>query len=150
MNVLGNRHVGNNVRILLINNGRGTEFRNYDNAGALFGESTDNYIAAAGHYGKQSRNLVRHYAEDLGFRYLSAANKEEFQAAKDEFLSTNIGNSPILFECFTNSEDESNALKSIRNIIEEPEPSMMQKAKTMVASVVGEKGINAINKLRGK
>lgn len=150
MNVLGNRHVGRNLRIMLINNGRGTEFRNYDHPGARFGEAADEFIAAADHYGKQSRDLVRHYAEDLGFRYLSAANKEEFQAAKDEFLSTNIGDSPILLECFTNSEDESNALQTIRNIIKLPEPSMVQKAKTMVASVVGEKGINAINKLRGK
>ena len=150
MNVLGNRHVGNNVRILLINNGRGTEFRNYDNPGARFGEAADDYIAAAGHYGKQSKDLVRHYAEDLGFKYISATNKEEFLAVKDEFLSTNIGDSPILLECFTNSEDESNALQTIRNIIKQPEPSMVQKAKTMVASVVGEKGINAINKLRGK
>ena len=150
MNVLGNRHVGNNVRILLINNGRGTEFRNYDHPGARFGEAADNYIAAAGHYGEQSKDLVRHYAKDLGFKYLSATNKEEFQSAKEEFLSTNIGDSPILLECFTNSEDESNALQTIRNIIKQPEPSMVQKAKTMVASVVGEKGINAINKLRGK
>lgn len=148
MNVLGNRHVGNNVRILLINNGRGTEFRNYDHPGALFGEAADEFIAAAGHYGKQSKDLVRHYAEDLGFKYLSATNKEEFQAAKDEFLSNNIGDSPILFECFTDSKDESNALKSIRNIIEKPEPSMVQKAKTLVASAVGEKGIQMINKLR--
>lgn len=150
MNVLGNRHVGKNVRILLINNGRGTEFRNYDHPGARFGEAADDYIAAAGHYGKQSKDLVCHYAEDLGFKYLSATNKEEFQTAKEEFLSTNIGKFPILFECFTNSEDESNALKFIRNIIEKPEPSMMQKAKTIIASAVGEKGVNAINKLRRK
>lgn len=148
MNVLGNRHVGNNVRILLINNGRGTEFRNYDNAGALFGESTDNFIAAAGHYGKQSRDLVRHYAEDLGYKYLSATNKEEFQAVKDEFLSTKIGSTSILFECFTDSKDESNALFSIRNIIEKSEPSMVQKAKTIVASAIGEKGVSLINKIR--
>ena len=150
MNVLGNRHVGNNVRILLINNGRGTEFRNYDNRGASFGEAADDYIAAAGHYGKQSKDLVRHYAEDLGFKYLSARNKEEFQTTKEEFLSTKIGNVPILLECFTNSEDESNALQAIRNIIEQPEPSIMQKTKMIVASAIGEKGINVINKLRGK
>lgn len=30
MNVVGNRHVGNNVRLLLINNGKGNEFRNYN------------------------------------------------------------------------------------------------------------------------
>lgn len=148
MNVLGNRHVGNNLRILLVNNGRGTEFRNYDHPGARFGMAADDYIAAAGHYGNQSQDLVRHYAEDLGFTYLLATNKKEFHAVKNEFLSTQIGDSPILFECFTNSEDESNALKSIRNIIEQPEPSTIQKAKTIVASAVGEKGIRLINKIR--
>ena len=65
MNVLGNRHVGRNVRILLVNNGKGTEFRNYMHPGAAFGEAADDYIAAAGHYGNKSRQLVRHYAEDL-------------------------------------------------------------------------------------
>lgn len=46
MNVLGNRHVGRNVRILLVNNGKGTEFRNYMHPGAAFGEAADDYIAA--------------------------------------------------------------------------------------------------------
>ena len=41
MNVLGNRHVGRNVRILLVNNGKGTEFRNYMHPGAAFGEAAD-------------------------------------------------------------------------------------------------------------
>ena len=78
MNVAGNRHVGNNIRILFINNGKGTEFRNYNHLGALFGEEADNYIAAAGHFGNKSHDLVRHYAEDLGFEYLTADNKEEY------------------------------------------------------------------------
>lgn len=150
MNVLGNRHVGNNLRILLINNGRGTEFRNYDHPGACFGNDADDYIAAAGHYGRQSKDLVRHYAEDLGFKYLSATSKEEFQTVREEFLSSEMGSSSILLECFTDSKDESNALKTIRNIIEQPEPSTMQKAKTAIASAVGEKGFQMINKLRGR
>lgn len=150
MNVLGNRHVGNNLRILLINNGRGTEFRNYDHPGARFGNAADDYIAAAGHYGRQSKDLVRHYAEDLGFKYLSATNKEEFLAVKEEFLFSEIGSAPILFECFTDYMDESDAILSIRNIVKQPEPSSMQKAKSLVADVIGEKGVNMINRLRGK
>lgn len=150
MNVLGNRHVGKNLRIMLVNNGRGTEFRNYDHPGARFGEAADDYIAAAGHYGKKSKDLVRHYAEDLGFLYFSATNKEEFHAVKDTFLSSEIGSAPILFECFTNSEEESNALKAIRNIIQGPGPSTMRKAKDMIASAIGEKGMELINRIRGK
>ena len=78
MNVLGNRHVLKNLRVLLINNGRGTEFTNFDHLGAVFGADADSFIAAAGHYGKQSRQLIKHYAEDLGFEYLTAATKEEY------------------------------------------------------------------------
>lgn len=70
MNAIGNRHVGNNVRILMVNNGKGTEFRQYNHHASYFGDSADEFVAAAGHYGNQSPKLVKHYAEDLGFEYL--------------------------------------------------------------------------------
>lgn len=117
MNVLGNRHVGNNVRLLLINNGKGTEFRNYKHNGADFGDEADKYIAAAGHYGNKSPNLVKHYAEDLNYEYLFADNKEKYLTVLEYFVTPNRVNRPILFEVFTNSEDESNALKIMCNII---------------------------------
>lgn len=63
MNSLGNRHVNNNLRIMVINNGLGTEFKNYSYAGAIFGDETDKYIAAAGHYGSKSEDLIKNYAE---------------------------------------------------------------------------------------
>lgn len=53
MNVVGNRHVGNNVRLLLINNGKGNEFRNYGHPCYFLGDEADRYVAAAGHYGEQ-------------------------------------------------------------------------------------------------
>ena len=81
MNSLGNRHLSSNFRLLVINNGKRIEFRQHINRAAQFGEDTDTYIAAAGHYGNKSRVLVRHYAEDLGFIYLTASNKEEFKTA---------------------------------------------------------------------
>ena len=116
MNVLGNRHVGNNLRILLVNNGIGDEFKNYNHHAIIFGNEVDQFIAAKGHFGNKSPNLVKHYAEDLGFLYLSASNKEECTGCFEQFLNPTITDKPILFEVFTNSEDESLALKMIQQI----------------------------------
>ena len=132
MNVLGNRHVGNNVRLLLINNGAGVEFKYYNHLGALFGDEADKYIAAAGHYGNKSRNLVRHYAEDLGFEYLSAGNKDEFLQVYESFLTPAYTPKPILIEIFTDTKDESDALKLIRNISKDVKSTIVNTAKQLL------------------
>lgn len=151
LNSLGNRHIGNNLRIMLINNGKGTEFRNYDHPGSMFGEDADAFIAAAGHYGSKSKDLVKYYAKSLGFKYLSASNKLEFTENIRSFVSAEIGKQSILFECFTNNENESEALKMIRSIIEPPyvPPTKKEKLKNAVKSVIGEKVINGIKKIYG-
>lgn len=113
MNILGNRHVGNNIRILLVNNGHGQEFRNSDKGAGFMGEDTDKYIAAGGHYGCKSELLVKHFAEDLGFEYISASTKEEFKDLYMHFVDSEILNKPILFEVFTNTEEERTALHQI-------------------------------------
>lgn len=116
MNSLGNHNIKNNVRILLINNGRGTEFRNYSHDASRFGDDADSYIAAAGHYGNKSPELVKHYATDLGFEYLSASSKEEFDKCYKIFVAEQLTNKPILFECFTDTTDENDALYKINHI----------------------------------
>lgn len=147
MNVAGNRHVGNNVRILLINNGKGTEFRNYNHLGALFGDEADNYIAAGGHYGNKSHALVRHYAEDLGFEYLTAETKEEYLSHLERFLSPLTSDSkPILFEVFTNSDEESEALRMINETIK----SASKTAKKVLKEAIGDKGIKFAKSILGK
>lgn len=150
MNVLGNCHVGNNVRLMLINNGKGTEFRNYDHPGSAFGDQADSYIAAAGHYGNKSVSLVRHYAEDLGYEYLSSSNKEEFIKSVSRFLTPELTSTPMLFEVFTNSEDESDALKAIRNSMIDPSLERKKKLRCLVKSILGETGIRMIKKMVGK
>lgn len=116
LNVLANRHVQNNLRIMVINNGRGTEFRNYNHPGSAFEDEADQYIAAAGHFGNKSTKLLKHYAQDLGFEYLCASNKEEYLENVSVFLTTEKKNAPVIFEVFTDTEDESNALRLIRNV----------------------------------
>ena len=147
MNVIGNRHVGNNVRILLINNGKGNEFRNYGHPCFFLGDEADKYIAAAGHYGNMSNLLVKNYAENLGYDYLKAANKEEFISVIEHFLSPHIGDRPILFEVFTETDDESNALETILNIVIDQKAHIKSNIKKAVKKVVGGKGIETIMKI---
>ena len=146
MNVIGNRHVGNNVRILLINNGKGNEFRNYGHPCFFLGDEADKYIAAAGHYGNMSNLLVKNYAENLGYDYLKAANKEEFISVIEHFLSPHIGDRPILFEVFTETDDESNSLETILNIVIDQKAQIKSNIKKAVKKVVGDKGIETILK----
>ena len=149
MNSLGNRHVGNNVRILLVNNGKGAEFRLYSHPCSAFGEDADRFMAAAGHNGNKSASLVRHYAEDLGYEYLSATTEEEFLKVEERFLCPHITEKPMIFEVFTDSRDESDALEAISRIMEPP-MSMKEALKDTVKKAMGEKAVKAIKKLMGR
>ena len=148
MNILGNRHVGNNVRIIVVNNGRGNEMRyNFSPASAL-GEGGKLYLAAAGHFGNQSKKLVKHYAEDLGYEYLSASSKEEFLNHKKYFLSENMYERPIVFEVFIADEkDEQEAYQLISSIKKQTSSILKMKVKSVIKNTIGEKGTSLIKNI---
>ena len=116
INSLGNREISSNVRILLINNGLGQEFKNYScmNSYSL-GEEANQFIAAEGHNGKKSKSLVKGIAESLGFEYITASNKEEFISVYSRFITHEVTNS-MIFEVFIESESENEALKQITTL----------------------------------
>lgn len=143
MNSIGNRHVGNNLRIMIVNNGRGTEFRNYGHLGSKFGDDADAYIAAAGHYGNKSNKLIKHYAEDLGFEYISASNKDEYLNKLDIFIDPKMRGKSVIFEVFTDSNDESEAIKIMKNI----KVSKKTASKRLVKSILGENVISGLKKI---
>lgn len=145
MNVLGNRHVGKNIRLMIINNGRGTEFRLYGHPCAIFGDAADPYMAAAGHYGQQSPDLLRHFSKDLGFEYLSASSKEEFHVAAEKFYSSEIFDKPILLEVFTNSKDESDALEIIQNALTDKKMVLKEQCKDVVRKAVPSSILKAVH-----
>lgn len=145
LNSIANRHVGSNLRIMLINNGRGTEFNNYGHLGHMFGKDADPYIAAAGHFGNKSQSLIRHFAQDLGFQYIEAKNKEEFIDAAPSFLSTEPMDSPIVFEVFTDSTDESDALEIMHKLKTAP-PSKNMRIKSAIRNIVGDSTIDFVKK----
>ncbi|MBQ8273866.1 MAG: 2-succinyl-5-enolpyruvyl-6-hydroxy-3-cyclohexene-1-carboxylate synthase [Bacteroidaceae bacterium] len=146
LNSLGNRHVGNNIRILLINNAIGAEFKISQHYCYTFRDDADKYMAAAGHYGAKSPVLVKHFSEDLGFQYLSATNKEEFLTALETFANPSITDKPMILEVFTTHENENEALRLMTSITFDAK----YKVADAIRSVAGESGIKKIKNLLGK
>lgn len=140
MNSIGNRHVGKNVRILLINNGIGTEFKNFNHHAAQFGESSDDYHAAGGHFGNKSKTLVKGYAQSLGFEYISASSKDEYEKVYERFFTKEMTDKPMLFEVFTNDNEESDALETVMSMVS----NTSGKAKSAIRGMLGEKGVKAV------
>ncbi len=102
MNSIAIRHIQNNVRILLVNNNGGIEFKlkNKDNV------SNDRYVAAANHF----KNAAG-WSRTCGFKYMSAYSKEEFDSQVEIFC--NQSDQPILFEIFISDSDEAVAYQNI-------------------------------------
>ena len=144
MNALGNRHIGGNIRIIVVNNDGGNIFRHNGHAAQIWlgYEKTNEFVAAGGHFGKQSTNLLRHYAEDLGFDYMSASNKAEFEDGIEKFFNPNTMGKPILLEVFTKSKDDSDAFDMIGTIIQDS----LSKNKAIIKNVLGESGTAFVKK----
>ena len=111
MNALGMRVIHNNVRILLVNNNNGVEFRLNNKLENQWGSDTDSYISAAGHNGS-----AKGWAESRGFHYLTASSKEELDAQLKDFCHKDVNHftAPVLFEVFTEVSDEQLAVDMIR------------------------------------
>lgn len=146
MNSIGNRHIGNNVRIMMINNGRGQEFRNHINPAFPWGKDADKYVAAAGHFGNKSINLMHHVAEDLGYEYMSAYTKEEVLAKAKRFFTAEITERPIFFEVFTDTEQETEALLQFKNMKTSIKQQLKNAVRETIKSTLGENTLKTIKK----
>lgn len=104
LNALGIRHIRNNVRILLVNNNGGVEFK-YKALSSTY-EERNKYIAAAGHF----RN-AKGWSETCGFTYLPVRSKQEFDNVCERFVSES--ETPLIIEAFVSDADEALAYKSL-------------------------------------
>lgn len=86
MNSLGNRDICSNVRIMIVNNGLGQEFKNYSCYSAAFGEETDLYIAAKGHFVNGTKDTIQKYAESLGFSICQLLTKKNLRLFQNVLL----------------------------------------------------------------
>ena len=114
--MIGNRHIGNNVRILLLNDGKGAEFTHY--RAAKFEGPVDDYIAGGGHFGNQSHELVKNFAVNLGFDYIQATDRESFLSQYKTFINPEISEKPILFEVITTTQGQSDSWKLLSELSE--------------------------------
>ena len=102
------------MHILLVNNGVGTEFKNYDNRAAMFEMDADPFMAAKGHNGFRNSELVKKLCANLGVMYMCAFSKEEYNRQKEQWLCKH--KSPVLLEVFTNDKEESQALLMMNSL----------------------------------
>jgi len=104
MNAAWIRHIGSNVRILLINNGGGGEF--HFTFGEIIPETVDQFIAA-GHEAS-----ARAWIESRGFEYLTASNEAELTQNMQNFVAPGH-NRPVLFEVFTDKDIDGATVRNI-------------------------------------
>lgn len=142
MNAIGIRHIKNNVRIVLVNNNGGVEFKLGD---LQYKTDVGSFIAADNHF----RN-AKGWAETQGFKYISANNKNEFQVAKEEFLSES--EKPIIMEVFTEPDDEKEAGRKIvyENRNETSTEEMKSELKKSIKSIIGEKNVSKLKDILKK
>lgn len=131
MNSLGIRYIGNNVRIVLINNNGGIEFK-LGGRPERFAQ-IDRFIAAAGHF-----KSAEGWAETNGFEYHSVNTPQEFVQIKDKLVEKS--QAPVLVEVFTSDINDSDAYCAIKKANSTP-LSVMQKIAGRV-----KKGISSIKK----
>ena len=111
MNVLGNRRIGNNVRIMVFNNNGGNSLLH--NNGLPCDENVASYVGARNHFeiNDMRINCIEAYANALGFTYLKATNKEEFCENKKIFIGEST--KPILFELIYDAENDFEAVDKV-------------------------------------
>ena len=100
MNALRSRHIGKNVRILLLNNHGGEEF--YYNG--MWRNKASDLHTTARHNAK-----AEGWAKSCGFTYLTASDKKSYDAAVDQFMDSSV-EGPILFEVFTEMSTDAQAI----------------------------------------
>lgn len=102
MNALQIKHIGKNVRILLVNNSGAAEFHFFMGEKVI---PTLNRHIAAEHF-----TSARGWIESKNFNYYSAANKEEYDEVLDDFINP-AQDRPAVLEVFTDKKSDAEMLK---------------------------------------
>lgn len=104
MNILGNRHIDKNLRIILVNNNEGAAMRFNPIMEKVWGEKQKVLVTAAGH----NKNGAKSWAEANGFKYIFADTKESLSKQMEDFCKKDY-NAPVIFEVITTIENDKQA-----------------------------------------
>lgn len=115
-NILLNKNIPKNLRLIIINNGQGVEFRNYCHpAMKSFGSAVEPFIAAGGHNRSSAVGAIYSTCNDQNFDYYKVSSKDEFYKVK-KLLTAASHNKPIIIEAIITPEDDNYALYTYRNL----------------------------------
>lgn len=146
MNALWNRQLGKNMRIFLDNNGGGA-IMHMPNRPDFAAEHLPNFISA--HHDASAKA----WAEDRGFKYISARTQEEIEAGVKTLTDTNAEGS-ILLEVFSDMLEDTKVFKGYYATINRGklDKSLSTRTKNIVKKVCSIMGIEigAVKKILGK
>lgn len=114
MNIIGNRHINSNVRILLVNNGAGAEFHGGTIDSKMLGDNVDEYTAAGGHF-ISKKGTIAHFVSDFGFEYICVTNQTDYLSILKHVFDCK-SDKPILVEAIVDMEDEISSRKLVENL----------------------------------
>lgn len=140
MNALRIRHIGNNIRIMLLNNHGGEEF--YYNG--MYRDKASDLHTTARHHA-----TAKGWAESCGFKYLTASDKDSYNKALPEFMATE-SDKPIFFEVFSEMSTDSKAIYDFYDLSRPRDfiSDMKREAKEIIKSTIGkETAVKVADKL---
>ena len=140
MNAAGLKSIGKNVRIIMINNGGGEEFRFIFNQENFDAYKDDNICA---NHSKEAEGWIK----SLGYEYYSAASKEEVDSILPKFAEES--DRPMFLEVFTDLGETADVTRSFYKANQVKYPANQEKnnyikkvMKGIVKSVVPKRNIN--------
>lgn len=143
MNAAGLRSIGNNVRVILMNNGGGSEFHFF--MGRKNISTIDDYICA------QHSKIAEGWIKSLGYKYFSARNAKELKEALSQFGKKS--DHPLFLEVFTKMEEDADKTKSLyyeSRTESEGKSTVKGMAKGLVKSVFSQDQIEHAKKILKK
>lgn len=109
MNAIWNNNFKNNIRILMLNNEGGEIFHTLP---GMDKESESRKFITAEH-----QTTAKGWALERGFTYISASSQEEFNEKLPVFVNPKLSEQPILFEVFTDKENDTTLLREYYHTI---------------------------------
>ncbi len=135
MNAAGLRNIGKNVRIILINNGGGSEFHFIMGKDKI--PTLNDYISA------EHGNVATGWITSLGYDYYYAQTKEELDEAIKKFGEKS--DRPMFLEVFTDMENDSDTIHKFYN--ENMQKTSTSLAKKAARVLLNGKSISKIKKI---
>lgn len=137
MNALRIKHIGNNLRILMINNHGGEEFH--------FNKTwKDEYSDL--HTTARHSTKAEGWVKECGFEYISVHNKNEMDIAMNTFIDSNH-EKPVFIEFFSEMKDDADCIYKFYELSKPTEPKdFKRQIKDAVKGIIGKDAANSLKK----